>query len=91
MFEYDGVEYDVGTVVAFEFGRRCEIGVIVDIASNGLDLICTIAQPSGRLRVRTLDHDVKQGLMAQIPPGEADFLDTDKWKHRYEMKLKEQG
>ena len=82
MFEFDGVEYNIGTVVSFDFGRRCLVGVITEIDPDPLGIRCTIVEPSGRKRIRTLDRDVKNGKMSQIEDAQAYYMNTSEWIKR---------
>ena len=57
-FDYLGFDYVVGSVIAFDIGNYVEIGVIEKIWKEGEIVLCTICEPSGRRRGRTLNYDI---------------------------------
>ena len=80
----DDHEYREGDVVVFDFGTIAELGVIKEIYKDGDNISCTIIQPSGRFRIRTLDYDVHMDKLRPIPKDQARYLNTAEWLKRWE-------
>ena len=82
MIELQGIEYDVGSIVVFDFGRYCEIGVITEIYTSEDQTWCSIVEPSGRRRERCLEHDAAKHKLARLNPSQSTFLTTNTWLKR---------
>lgn len=81
-FDYLGFDYVVGSVIAFDIGNYVEIGVIEKIWKEGENVLCTICEPSGRRRGRTLNYDIEHDKIRPVPTSEARYLDIKAWLQR---------
>lgn len=70
-----------GTIVLFDIGAYTRLGMVIEIdESHGkANRVVTILEPSGHRRGRGLDHDVKEGTIRPLDPGEARYLHAKPW------------